>query len=82
MDLDMWRGLARAVRARKQAKARDWTRMAGPRRVGDGEGMKCNGLFWLGFDFGERQLVGVDLTIGFLKPCERQLVGLDLTSRF
>ena len=73
--------LALCALARKQ-KPWDWTRMAGPRRVGDGEGMKCNGLFSLGFDFGERQLVGVDLTIGFLKPCERQLVGLDLTMEF
>ena len=36
--------LALCALARKQ-KPWDWTRMAGPRRVGDGEGMKCNGLF-------------------------------------
>ena len=73
--------LALCALARKQ-KPWDWTRMAGPRRVGDGEGMKCNGPFCLGFNFGEIQLVGLDLTIGFLKPCERQLVGLDLTTKF
>ena len=54
----------------------------GLRRMGDGEGMKCNGLFSLGFNFGEIQLVGVVLTIRFLKPCERQLVGPDLTTKF
>ena len=36
--------LALCALARKQ-KPWDWTRMAGPRRVGVGEGMKCNGLF-------------------------------------
>ena len=36
--------LALCALARKK-KPLDWTRISGPRRVGYGEGMKCNGLF-------------------------------------
>ena len=41
------------------------TRILGPSRVGDGEGMSRNGFFWVEFSFGERKLVGLDLTMRF-----------------
>ena len=47
--------LALCALARKQ-KPWDWTRMAGPRRVGDGEEMKCNGFFCLEFNFPNRNI--------------------------